>query len=795
MNRILLLLTVFGLVGVYPSAAASAADDPEQRPEIRVRLIEVAGNQRLEAATILAKVKTQEGDLFDPERLREDLKAIHRMGYFNDVRVRTEPFEGGLKVVFEVEEQPLISEVRFVGNTQIMTEKLKERSTLKAQSFYQERTVSETVQKMREAYEEDGYYNTEVVPVVYPDAESKDRLSVTLYIKEGEKARVRDLEFDGNKAFTDEELEKALETRRYRPWSSWMTGRGYYREPQLDTDLERLKDFYMNDGYLDIQVGRPAVEIEDQASSVRVPVPVLEGDLDYEHTSRAVRARIRVTIVEGEQYHLDEVRFEGNTVLTEPELHELLKLKKGEIFARNRLRSGVSAIHEKYGEKGYFFASVQPQFAADPASRTVDLTLKIQEQSPVTVREIRISGNDKTRDKVIRREMRVNEQELINTKLLRRSFQRLNNLNFFETIEINPERVADDQVDLGVHVKEKSTGALTVGGAYNSVDRFTGTFEITQGNLFGRGQLLRAKVDTGDLRTTYSLTFREPYLMDRPVSMTTDLYNQVRDFETYDERKLGGDVILGKSFTERVSGSVSYTWESIRLFNVDLETSEDDDTIAPQLIQDQFNEEPKSITSSIGASLVRDTRDVVWDPKEGSRLTASVEYARSFLGGTNDFIKLVGDATRYFPLWGDTALSLHARVGTVEGIGDEIPIGERFYVGGINTVRGFKFGHAGPMVDDEVVGGTDEIILNAEYLITLVEEARIKGVVFYDIGRAFDQEVDGQAFDLSKLRKGAGFGFRWISPIGPLRLEWGYNLEPEADEDRMVMEFTIGSLF
>jgi outer membrane protein insertion porin family len=479
----------------------------------------------------------------------------------------------------------------------------------------------------------------------------------------------------------------------------------------------------------------------------------------------------------------------------------LTKSKGGEIFNRGQLRQDIMGIVDLYGEQGYLFANVVPQLNPQVEGKTVDITFQVTEEDQFKVREIQIAGNDKTRDKVIRREVRVNEGEIVNTKLLRRSFQRLQNLNFFENIEIVPKQVEPGWVDLNVEVKEKPTGTFSIGGGYSSVDRFIATMEVTQGNLFGRGQLLRAKVETGKRRNTYSLTFREPYLFDSNISGTADLFNQVRSFDSYKEKRIGGDLILGRQYGEYVSASVSYTLETLNIYDLRQVSDFNDPnltaTIAdpgiPELVRDQALL-GKTLTSAVGFSVARDTRDFIFDPKEGSRHSLSLEYAGTFLGGDNDYYKVVADSSRFFPLWREHVFSLHGRMGYAQGIGDkQLPVGERFYVGGINTVRGFKFGKAGPINSTgQILGGNKELFFNVEYLIPIVVEAKIKWLFFYDWGRAFD---DSESIRFKDLRQSAGFGIRWISPIGPLRLEWGRNLRPEEGEASHTIEFSIGTLF
>jgi outer membrane protein insertion porin family len=336
-----------------------------------------------------------------------------------------------------------------------------------------------------------------------------------------------------------------------------------------------------------------------------------------------------------------------------------------------------------------------------------------------------------------------------------------------------------------VRVKEKPTGTFSIGGGYSSVDRLVGMVQVEQGNLFGRGQLLRLKAEVGQRLQNYTLTFREPWLFDKEISGTVDIFNQnLLYFSNYKEKRVGGDLILGKAFTETVSGSVSYTLENILIYDV---------TTSDPLIQQQADL-GNTLTSKVGVSLARDSRDFFFDPREGSRNSVSLELAGTVLGGDNAFYRTIGDSSKYFPLFWGSVFSLHGRVGYVRGLqGKQIPLGERFFVGGINTVRGFDFGRAGPVGSTgEIFGGNKELFFNVEYLYPLVEEAKIKGLLFFDAGRGFDE---GEAISLRKLRPSAGAGLRWISPVGPLRLEWGYNLDRRDDEKPWTIEFSIGSLF
>lgn len=739
-----------------------------QAKEIQINLIEVKGNDKIDRKTILSRLSLQEGDFFSPERVKKNVDRIYRMGFFDRVDVESEGLEGGIALFFIVHEKPFLIDVVYEGNENIDQEQLKEKVPIRTDAFIDAETIRSYVEKMKAVYESEAYYNATVIPVTQVLANNQAVL--TFLIEEGEQAYIREIRFEGNTAFKDKVLKKAMESSSYFWLTSWLTESGRYKKEALEADVERVREYYSNHGYLQIQLNEPLVVLSDDNEWFDVVLPVIEG----------------------EQFKVGDIRYEGSTVFEKTDLIKKTVTREGEVFNRGQLRRDIMGMVDLYGEKGYIYANVAPRLNARQGENVVDIAFRVTEGDRAKVREIHISGNNKTRDKVIRREVRVNEQEMVNTKLLRRSFQRLQNLNFFENVEIVPKQIEPGWVDLDVTVKEKPTGTFSVGGGYSSVDRFIATIDVTMGNFLGKGQLLRAKVDTGKRRTTYRLTFREPYLFDRDVSGTVDIFNQERSFGTYDEKRIGGNLILGRSFGEYVRSSVSYTAEELQVSDLRL-LNGGIDPIVPLQVQEQALL-GKTLTSAIGFSLTRDTRDFTFDPKSGSRNSVTVEYAGTFLGGDNAYLKVIGDSSRFFPLWWDHIFSLHGRIGYANGIdGKVLPVGERFFVGGINTVRGFKFGKAGPVeLSGEVLGGNKELFFNIEYLIPLVKEARIKALLFYDYGAAFD---DDELIHSSAMRKAAGLGIRWISPVGPLRLEWGWNLSPKPDEPSRTVEFSIGTLF
>jgi outer membrane protein insertion porin family len=741
--------------------------------DTKITLIEVQGNRRIETATILAKLRSKEGDFFSPSLIKEDIRALYQLGHFEDVQVKTEGFESGLKVIFFVKEKPLIREISYSGNDELSTETLKEGVTLLPRTAFNLQLINENAEKIRLKYQDKGFYEAVVVPVV-TELRSGDR-NVVFYIEEGKKVKLWDVIITGNKALSSKEIKKALKNEEY--WIfSFLGHSGTLRMEELKDDVETIKNLYYNKGYIQIQVDEPHIEFKDSKKKDRLV--------------------LRINVKEGDQFRVGVVKFKGNTIISEGELAKEVKLKAGDIFSRDVLRQDVGRIMDRYDGIARPFASVIPQFNIDQDRKTVALSMEIQEGGEVRIGRIDITGNLKTRDKVVRREMRLDEGDLYSKKSLKRSYDRIYNLNFFETVDLVPERRQDAIMDLNVKIKEKSTGMISVGGGYSTVNQLMGMIQYTQANLFGGGQTLRVKAQLAMAGTTnmYMVSLVEPYLFDKAISGTIDLYQQTTWYDGYDAKSTGGGLTIGKRFGEYVSSSLRYRFDG-----TDYTLSTSVTNAEPPLdIKRQIQDYGKSInTSSLGWTLARDSRDYYLDPRSGSRNSIFLEYAGGFLGGDPNFYKVVVDSAWYFPLFWDTVFMVRGRIGYIESLIDKpIPMYDRFYVGGPATVRGFKYGGAGPI--DELgnrLGATKELIVNVEYKFPVYPAARLKGILFYDIGRGFSSASQPEKMDLSQLNHSYGVGLWWLSPFGPLKFELGFPLKKGARDQTSVFDFSVGSQF
>ncbi len=755
---------------VWASHAASQNSGPPNSSP-KVKSIDIRGNKRIELAAISGRLTLKLDEPYESEAIRTQVKILYDSGFFEDVQVETDSVPGGVSVVFVVREKPFITEIVFDGNENLSDDKLKEKITIKSQTFLDQLQAKESAEKIRLAYQEDGYYTCQVVPVIQSLDEERKRL--TFFVKEGDKTRVKTINFEGMRAVTKEEIFKVVATREWIPWyglitqlklPSILSDAGILKREELFNDVERIREVYLNKGYLNVQVSAPSVELTEDKKWFLVSY----------------------TIQEGEPFTVAEVGYRGYTVFEDAELREGLKIKPGEIFQRAKIRDEITRLTDMYGSKGYAFADVVPNVNPDNDQKTATIILNIKEGEMMRIRQINISGNDKSRDNVIRRELRVDEQDVIDTPSLKRSFQRLNNLNFFETVEILPEQVETDKVDLNVKVKEKPTGQFSIGGGFSTLDKLVAVADITEGNLGGNGWMGRIRGQLGQQRSLGLITFRNPYLEDSLTSLQLDVYKTITNYITYFEDKGGVSVTLGRWLSEYVSGSVSMMFEQLNF-------SDPQEGLCPDQLPLICNQLGFQTTTGFRTSLARDTRDYYLDPRTGWRTSIGVDLGTPYLGGTNNFYKLYFDVIKYTPLLFDTRISNHVRYGTVEGMGGKpIPLTERFFVGGINTMRGFVFGLAGPITPNQsLLGAARELIFNNDFIFTISSEAKLNGVIFFDYGKGFN---DNEPVSLN-LRSAAGIEGRWISPFGPLRAAYGINLRAREGERKGVFEFTIGSLF
>ncbi len=722
----------------------------------KVARVLITGNKRIEADAIKRVIKTEPGDVYLAKSLSEDLKAVYSMGYFENIRIEAEKAPEGKVIIFRVKEKPTIRNISFKGNIAYSDEELTEKIDIRTGSILNIFKVRSNIKMIEELFKEKKYHNVKVTYII--SQLEHNQADLEFVIEEGEKFRIRSIMFEGNSAYDDKQLKKIMKTS-VKGFFSWLTSSGDLNMADLDLDVAMITAFYHNNGYVESRVGEPKIEYQ-------------ENWID-----------ITIKINEGPRFKVGKVDITGDLILSREKLLENVKISGETYFNREIVRNDLLHLTDLYSDEGYAYTDISPRIDKDLDKLIVNITYVVEKGKQVYFENIFISGNKKTRDNVIRRELKVFEQELFSGRGLKRGVRNLYRLDYFEDVKVNtPRGSSDDKMILKIDVTEKPTGMFSFGGGYSSVEHLFVMASISQRNLFGRGQVLQLKGEWGGKTNRYNLSFTEPWLFDIPLSAGFDLYDWETDFDTYDKDGQGGGVRFGYSVYDYTRAYLRFTYDVSDIENVE--------TDAPSSIKDL---EGTNITKSISTTLRYDSRDRMFNPTEGSDHRITLEYAG--FGGDIAFTKYLAETGWYIPLYKSTVGFLHGKVGYVKENSDgKLPDYERFYLGGINSIRGFDW-HGIYVLDENgnEIGGDKFVQFNVEYLVPLSKEAGIVGVIFFDTGNVYN---DDENIDLSDLRESVGYGFRWYSPIGPIRLECGYIIDRQEGEQKGGRwEFTMGAAF
>ena len=718
----------------------------------RISRIEFKGNRKIGAGAIEQKIKSERGGIFFEETLTEDIRAIYKMGYFEDVQVDVEDSPEGKVIVFILQEKSLISEILIKGNKKVGTSDIEGVITIKIRQTLNTEKLREDLEKIRALYDSKGYYDAEVQDVIEKDGEKDVR--VVFQIKENDRLYIKKITFEGNQAYMTKELKKMMSTTE-KDLFSFFNDSGLLKREQLKQDVGKITVFYLNNGFINAQLGEPEIT----------------------HDKKGIY--IKIAVIEGKQFRIGKVDIAGDTLkVSKEELSKRLKMREKGIFDRSAIIQDIDFLTQICNDEGYANAEVVPLTNAHEKEQLVDVTYRMTKNQLVYFNRINILGNDRTRDKVIRRQLSIVEGDLYSKTNLKKSYNDINRLRYFEEVDIQTEKGPDDsQTDVNIRVKEKPTGMFSIGAGYSAMDGAIFTASVSQQNLFGRGQTLSLKGSLGTEVVNYDLSFIEPWLFDIPLWTKVNLYNIAREYDDYDLDSKGFGLTLGYPLWEHFFGYVGY--------RLALNDVSDVEEYADEEIKE---DEGKTTISSLSFTLSRQTTDDNMFPSQGSRNSITIENAGTFLGGDVDFIKYDLSSTWYFPLPFETVFSARGRMGYIQSTGDkdDIPDYELYRLGGIGTLRGLE--DVGPKYDDgDIKGGNTMLCFNFDYIFPLIRSAGMKGVIFFDTGNAWDD-----AYKLGSMRETAGVGIRWYSPIGPLRLEWGYVLDKKDGESPSKWEFTIG---
>ncbi|HOJ51964.1 MAG TPA: outer membrane protein assembly factor BamA [Syntrophales bacterium] len=724
---------------------------------LRIAKIEFKGNEKIETAVLNQAIKSTQGGLYSESLIATDIKEIYKLGYFEDVAVDVSDTPEGKIIVYQVKERGLITDIVFQGNKAVKKDDLEATITFKTRQVLNTGAIASSLEKLKELYDGKGYYNAEIKYRIEPVRPKEVR--VVFDIKENDRLYVKKISFEGNHTFKDKELKKLMKTEE-RGLFSWFSDAGILKRDQLLQDVNKITVHYFNNGFIYAQVGEPEVTFDKKG------------------------IYIKISIVEGKRFKVGKVTIEGDTLKTpRAELFQKLTVTKNVFFDRGAVIKDVETLTEACNDEGYAYADVNPETQAHDKEQTVDVTYRITKGPLVYFNRINIAGNTKTRDKVIRRILAFSEGDLYNKTKLKDSYKNLERTKFFEEIDFQAERGPDETLtDIAIRVKEKQTGMFSVGVAYSALDGAMAMASISQQNLFGRAQSLSLKATIGQNAHYYDLTFIEPWLFDTNIWSRFELWNTVRYYDSYTLDTSGISPTLGYPIWPKynIYGYLQYGYSQSRLKDIAATAS---DIIKA--------EEGTYTMSALTPTLTRDTTDDPYFPTKGSIASIYTTLAGGPLGGNTHFLRHGANGAWYKSLpFFDAVFDIKGRIGCLQSIkGEAIPVYELYYVGGINSVRGLRYVGPKDPVTGDLIGGKTMLTFNFDLVFPLVREAGIRGVIFFDTGNAWEN-----GYHLDDMRKTAGLGVRWYSPIGPLRLEWGYVLDRKEGEAASRFEFTMGTL-
>ncbi len=786
--------------GLQRPARAQAPEDEAEAPV--VERVEISRNQFLQKESLLFYVSTHPGDRYDEMRLKEDFRRLWETGFLDDlsVDVQTSP-SGGKVVIFVVNERKRIEIVDYRGSkalskTTIEDELKKKDAALKVDTFYDVGKAKRVETILREMLAEKGRPFSTVRHDARPIGVSG--MQVSFVIDDGPKSRVEEIDFVGNDVFSDGKLRGQM--KKVKPhgfWNmTWLLGKTTWTPDKWsgpEGDQKRIEDFYLDHGYVTASVGEPAVSYL--------------GDKGGKKPRRGIKLEIPVS--EGDQYRIGEVKFEGMTVFKPDLVLPVFKLQPGDVYRESRIKKGFDKLRDAYGAQGYFQWTGRPERKPDPERKVVDVVLTMDEDKRYYVGKITFTGNTTTRDKVIRREVYLNEGDVFNTEALKLSIRRINQLGYFKPMEgapeLAPSAFGEDKLDVTFKVEEQNRNQFTFGGGVSGLE---GTFlnaSFSTANFLGLGETVQLSAQTGSRTKNYQVALTEPYLFDRPITGGIDLYSRKLDYPTatnaigYSEVRTGVSLTSGLPagrFTRLFAG---YTYEVVETSGIanllNGTTTSLTSSTTGQPVFAPFTSDGRHPESRITPSLVYNTVDNPFTPRKGRRLTGNVAVAGGPLGGGVDYFKPDVEAVLYIPHTRHTSLGLRGEAAWITPFGDTtlLPYYQRFFLGGETQIRGVNVRTVGPVdIKNQLIGGNKFVLFNAEYYFDIGGPLRF--LFFYDAGQAF---AEGHNLNLRDLRTSTGAELRFVMPVlnVPFRLIYAFNLSRDAWQPAHAFKFAVGTTF
>ncbi|HNX68162.1 MAG TPA: outer membrane protein assembly factor BamA [Candidatus Omnitrophota bacterium] len=749
------------------AVAAPAAPQAPVQPEKKIIAVEVRGNRIVSTNTILSKIQSKQGMALKQQTINEDIKRLYGTGFFDDIRLDVEEQTEGYKLIAVVDEKPIVRQIQMEGFTAFKEDKLRKTLGVIEGQILDRKAVKKGEEEIRKLYTGKGFRFVDIQTEVNVDPKTKEAV-IKIKIFEGQKFKISKISFEGVKAFKTRELSKLMKTKEQR----WVLF-GTFKEDVFEKDLEKISFYYQKEGYLDVKV-----------------VP------EFAYDKNKNKIRITIKVEEGAHYVTGEVKFKGNTLFPESELWQQLEMLPGLTYSQFYVAQDIEKLRQFYNAEGYIEARVVPDVKLNRENNKVDIVYEIQEGDLYFVEKVQIRGNTKTRDKVIRRELRIRPGERFDGSKIEKSKQRLENLNYFEevTYDTEPTDTAPNRKDLIFRVKEKRTGELSFGGGVSSIDTFMGFAEISQRNFdilnwprfTGGGQSLSIRGQLGTIHQEYDISFVEPYLFNKPISWATNLYHTSTDNKNteFGEKRLGAATTLSKLFKDVLRVGGGYTIERVELTDVDSNASK---TVT------EF--EGTNWLSRLRSFTTYDNRDNVYNPTKGRVLNLSAELVGSFLGGDQEFYIFRSGYTEYITFHKKHMVEFQTRLATSDAFGKSpsVPVFDRFFAGGLGTVRGYNYRRVGPMENGEAIGGQTMAIANLDYSFPVPMLDAFRGVVFVDAGQVSE---DSYNVDFGKFAVSTGPGVKVKTPIGPLAFYYGFPMVNRDTKDRNGrFEFSLSRSF
>ena len=749
-------------------ARAQAPQSAPGAPIIRSMDVEYTGPATISKERILAQMRTKVGQPYSNEIVQEDIKALYKTGYIRNVRIFAQPQGDGVRVVLAVQTRAIIREIEITGTERIKPKRLRKEIKVRLNQAVDEQALEESREKIIEVYQGHGYNDVSVEFRIDPIDERRGTARVVFTVNEGVKGAISQVRFEGNAHLTDRELRKQMKTRG-RTFIYFMDKTGRLDEVQLEQDLDKIREYYQNHGFIDVTI--------KEVRKDRTP----KGPMI-----------ITIVILEGPQYHVRKLTISGYEHSTDAKIRAFLKMKEGSVYSPKQLRDDAKAVADAYGSGGYVDLVITPE--GTPAGPgLIDVHYNIEEGTRSFVNRVNVEGNTRTKDKVLRREVLVAPGDVFNTVRVDTTKKRLENLGYFAKVETYPEDTdIPGRKDLTILVQEKRTGSLSFGGGFSTVDKLVGFAELTQGNfdLFnwpsftGGGQKFRLRLQYGTERKDFILAITEPYFLDRRLALSGQAFYTEANYlsSLYDQRNYGFTFEMRKPINAYTYGTVGYTLQDIDIFDVAAS--------AGTFLQSQSG---SFVESKLFGSIVFDSRDNPLLSRRGQRITFSPVLAGGFLGGDTEVYAFDVEGSQYFHLPFDTILLINGEVATVSewGNASDVPIYERLFLGGSNNLRGFPFREVGPKDENgEPIGGKSMARATIEWTFPIIEKAR--GAVFYDMGFV---NSDPWSFGFNNMASDIGVGLRLDLPIGPLRLDYGYPIMRDGYNGGGHFNFNVGYQF